>query len=54
MSKAIKDFASKQPSDVQDAIRDAYDTKLSDRLRENAVRFLLSRGIDLEKMTPNS
>jgi hypothetical protein len=54
MSQAIKDFASKQPSDVQDAIRDAYDTKLSDRLRENAVRFLLSRGIDLEKMTPNS
>jgi hypothetical protein len=54
MSKAIKDFASKQPSDVQDAIRDAYDTKLSDRLRENAVRFLLSRGIDLEKMAPNS
>jgi hypothetical protein len=54
MSKAIKDFASKQPSDVQDAIRDAYDMKLSDRLRENAVRFLLSRGIDLEKMAPNS
>ena len=54
MSQAIKDFASKQPSDVQDAIRDAYDTKLSDRLRENSVRFLLSRGIDLEKITPNS
>lgn len=52
MSQAVADFASKQSSNVQDAIRDAYDTKLSNKSRENAIRFLLSKGIDLEGMMP--
>lgn len=50
MSKTLAEFASKQPPDVQKAIEEAYNTRLSDRLRENAIRFLLSKNIDLEKM----
>jgi hypothetical protein len=50
MSQSLTDFASKQRPDVQNAIKEAYDPKLSERARENAIRFLLTQGIDLSEI----
>jgi len=50
MSQSLADFASKQRPDVQNAIKEAYDSKLSERARENAIRFLLTQGIDLSEI----
>jgi hypothetical protein len=52
--QTLVDFASKQPPDVQKAIQEAFDTNLSDRLRRNALAFLLSKGIDLDKIRAGS
>jgi hypothetical protein len=50
MSQSLTDFASKQRPDVQNAIKEAYNPKLSERARENAIRFLLTQGIDLSEI----
>ena len=50
MSQSLIDFASKQRPDVQNAIKEAYNPKLSERARENAIRFLLTQGIDLSEI----
>ncbi len=50
MSQSLTDFASKQRPDIQNAIKEAYNPKLSERARENAIRFLLTQGIDLSEI----